>query len=54
VPTYLQIVMQIKQAHRLGALRPGDRLPTARAVVAQTAVNINTVLKAYRALERDG
>ena len=54
VPTYLQIVTQVKQALRLGTLRPGDRLPTAKAVVAQTAVNINTVLKAYRELERDG
>jgi GntR family transcriptional regulator len=54
VPTYLQIVMQVKQALRLGTLHPGDRLPTAKAVVAQTAVNVNTVLKAYRELERDG
>jgi GntR family transcriptional regulator len=54
VPTYLQIVTQVKQALRLGTLRPGDRLPTAKAVVAQTAVNVNTVLKAYRELERDG
>jgi GntR family transcriptional regulator len=54
VPTYLQIVTQVRQALRLGTLRPGDRLPTARAVVEQTAVNVNTVLKAYRELERDG
>jgi GntR family transcriptional regulator len=54
VPTYLQIVTQVKQALRLGTLQPGDRLPTAKAVVAQTAVNPNTVLKAYRELERDG
>ncbi|OZM79370.1 GntR family transcriptional regulator [Pseudonocardia sp. MH-G8] len=54
VPTYLQIVTQVRQALRLGTLRPGDRLPTAKAVVAQTAVNANTVLKAYRELERDG
>jgi GntR family transcriptional regulator len=54
VPTYLQIVGQAKQALRLGTLRPGDKLPTAKEVVAQTAVNPNTVLKAYRELERDG
>jgi GntR family transcriptional regulator len=54
VPTYLQIVRQVEQALRLGALLPGDRLPTAKAVVAQTAVNVNTVLKAYRELERAG
>ncbi|GAA2096658.1 hypothetical protein GCM10009801_66420 [Streptomyces albiaxialis] len=33
---------------------PGDKLPTAREVVEATAVNPNTVLKAYRELEREG
>ncbi|MGW3241292.1 GntR family transcriptional regulator [Streptomyces sp. NPDC001070] len=54
VATYLQIVQQTKQALRLGLLQPGDRLPTAREVVEATAVNPNTVLKAYRELEREG
>ncbi|MEU0373460.1 GntR family transcriptional regulator [Streptomyces sp. NPDC006283] len=54
VATYLQIVQQTKQALRLGLLQPGDRLPTAREVVEATAINPNTVLKAYRELERDG
>ncbi|MFD7644649.1 GntR family transcriptional regulator [Kitasatospora sp. NPDC059795] len=54
VPTYQQIVQQTKHALRLGALQPGDRLPTAREVVERTAVNPNTVLKAYRELEREG
>jgi GntR family transcriptional regulator len=54
VSTYLQLVHQVKHALRLGVLRPGDQLPTARAVVAQLAINPNTVLKAYRELEREG
>ncbi|WP_197995973.1 GntR family transcriptional regulator [Streptomyces buecherae] len=54
VATYLQIVQQTKQALRLGLLQPGDRLPTAKEVVAATAINPNTVLKAYRELEREG
>ncbi|MGI5356042.1 GntR family transcriptional regulator [Streptomyces sp. CA-252508] len=54
VATYLQIVQQTKQALRLGLLGPGDRLPTAREVVEATAINPNTVLKAYRELEREG
>ncbi|AXG78702.1 GntR family transcriptional regulator [Streptomyces paludis] len=54
VATYLQIVQQTKQALRLGLLEPGDKLPTAREVVEATAVNANTVLKAYRELEREG
>lgn len=54
VATYLQLVHQTKQALRLGLLQPGDRLPTAKEVVAATAINPNTVLKAYRELEREG
>ncbi|RAG86993.1 GntR family transcriptional regulator [Streptacidiphilus pinicola] len=54
VPTYQQIVQQTKQALRLGVLQPGDKLPTAREVVEATAINPNTVLKAYRELEREG
>ncbi len=54
VATYVQIVQQTKQAIRLGMLAPGDKLPTAREVVESTAVNPNTVLKAYRELEREG
>jgi len=54
VATYVQLVQQVKHALRLGLLRDGDRLPTAREVVAATAVNPNTVLKAYRELEREG
>ncbi|MER6161803.1 GntR family transcriptional regulator [Streptomyces sp. NPDC001868] len=54
VATYMQIVHQTKQALRLGLLEPGDKLPTAREVVEATAINPNTVLKAYRELEREG
>ncbi|MFD9085103.1 GntR family transcriptional regulator, partial [Streptomyces erythrochromogenes] len=50
----LQLVHQVRQALRLGALEPGDRLPTAREVVAAVAINPNTVLRAYRELEREG
>ena len=53
VATYLQLVQQVRQALRIGTLRPGDQLPTAREVVAKLAINPNTVLKAYRDLERD-
>ena len=54
VATYLQLVHQVKQALRLGLLHPGDQLPTAKEVVAQLGINPNTVLKAYRDLEREG
>jgi GntR family transcriptional regulator len=54
VSPYLQIVQQVRNALRLGLLRQGDQLPTVKDVVAQLAINPNTVLKAYRELERDG
>lgn len=54
VATYLQIVRQVKDALRLGMLDVGDQLPTVREVVADLAVNPNTVAKAYRDLEHEG
>jgi GntR family transcriptional regulator len=54
VATYLQLAQQVRQALRLGLLEPGERLPTAAQVVAKLAINPNTVLKAYRELEREG
>jgi len=54
VPTYLQLVHQVEHALRLGYLKPGDRLPKVRDVVAALAINPNTVLKAYKELEIKG
>lgn len=51
---YQQLVQQVRHALRLGLLNEGDRLPTVKDVAKQTAVNPNTVLKAYRELEHDG
>jgi GntR family transcriptional regulator len=54
VSPYLQLVQQVRHALRLGMLREGDQLPTVKEVVAQLAINANTVLKAYRELEHGG
>ncbi len=54
VPTYRQIVQQVRQALQLGILHEGDQLPTVKDVVEQVAINPNTVLKAYRELEHEG
>src|ERR1700732_3394540 len=54
VPAYLQLVQQIKQALRMGILQVGDKLPTVKEVVAEVAINPNTVMKAYRELEHEG
>ncbi|MEU6248990.1 GntR family transcriptional regulator [Glycomyces sp. NPDC047010] len=54
VAPYMQLVHQVQQALRLGMLTVGDQLPTVKQVVAKVAINPNTVLKAYRELERQG
>jgi GntR family transcriptional regulator len=54
VPAYLQLAQQVKQALRMGTLDIGDKLPTVKEVVAEVAINPNTVMKAYWELEREG
>jgi GntR family transcriptional regulator len=54
VSTYMQLVLQVKQALRVGLLTPGDQLPKVREVAGSLAINPNTVLKAYRELEIEG
>src|SRR5438270_10201996 len=54
VAPYLQIARQVQQALRMGTLQADDQLPTVREVVGKLAINPNTVLKAYRELEREG
>lgn len=54
VATYMQLVVQVKQALRVGLLRPGDQLPKVREVAQALAINPNTVLKAYRELVLEG
>jgi DNA-binding transcriptional regulator YhcF (GntR family) len=54
VPAYLQLAEQVRQALRMGMLEIGDQLPTVKEVVAEVAVNPNTVIRAYRELEHEG
>jgi GntR family transcriptional regulator len=54
VPIYLQLVEQVKHAIEIGALRPGDQLPSIRPLAEELVINANTVAKAYRELEREG
>jgi len=51
LPIYTQIVNQI-QAQVVGSvLKPGDQLPTVRALAEELRVNFNTVARAYRILD---
>ncbi|WP_231556410.1 GntR family transcriptional regulator [Cryobacterium sp. MLB-32] len=52
-PPFEQIRTQIIESVRSGALPPGTRLPTVRALATQLGIATNTVARAYRELERD-
>lgn len=49
-----QIVAQVESLLHDGKLRPGDRLPSERALAEQFAVSRNTVREALRILEFNG
>ena len=51
IPIYTQIVEQVKQQVVNGELKPGDQLPTVRALALELRVNFNTVARAYRLLD---
>jgi DNA-binding transcriptional regulator YhcF (GntR family) len=52
-PPFEQLRMQVLEAVRAGELAPGTRMPTVRALAAELELAVNTVAKAYRALESD-
>ncbi len=54
VPTYLQIVNQIKHLVASGRLKPGEELPPIRVLAQRLLINPNTVARAYRELEAAG
>jgi len=54
IPRYLQIVQQIRRLVALGALRPGERLPTVRELAVLARVNRNTAARAVHRLESEG
>ena len=51
LPIYTQIVNQIQSQLANGILKPGDQLPTVRAMAEELRVNFNTVARAYRMLD---
>ena len=51
LPIYTQIVNQIQAQVVGGALKPGNQLPTVRALAEELRVNFNTVARAYRILD---
>ena len=53
-PIYEQIRDSLRHLMVAGALRPGDQLPSVRALASSLAINPNTIQRAYEALEREG
>ncbi|QDV41207.1 HTH-type transcriptional repressor YtrA [Stieleria neptunia] len=54
VAIYLQLVRQVKFAIAAGTIRPGQLLPSVRALSNQVALNPNTVARAFNQLQADG
>jgi GntR family transcriptional regulator len=54
IPIYLQVVDRIKEMIADGQLKPGDQLPTVRALALEMRINFNTVARAYRILDEAG
>jgi GntR family transcriptional regulator len=51
LPIYTQIVNQVQAQVAGGQIKPGDQLPTVRALAEELRVNFNTVARAYRILD---
>jgi GntR family transcriptional regulator len=54
VPIYLQLIDQVKRLVAMGALKPGEQLPTGKQLALDLTINANTVARAYHDLEREG
>lgn len=53
-PLYVQIMDEIRRLVVLGQLKPEHPLPPVRRLAAELRINHNTIVQAYRELERDG
>ena len=53
-PLYLQIKEQIRHRIAVGELKPGDEIPSIRALAAGTRVSVITIKRAYLELELEG
>lgn len=54
VPVSTQIAEQLKYRTVSGALAPGERLPSVRALAEDLGINPTTVARVYRQMEAEG
>ena len=53
-PLYMQLRYQIVIGIGEGKLKPGEKLPTIRALAEESGINMMTVSKAYQLLKQEG
>ncbi len=53
-PIYQQIIAQVKEQVRTGALEPSDLLPSVRELARSLEINLHTVRNAYQRLGEQG
>lgn len=53
-PLYRQLYLRLRESILSGALKPGQRLASSRALASQTGLARNTVLHAFQQLEVEG
>lgn len=54
IPIYQQIRNQVVTAIASGQLKPGEKLPTIRALAEEAGINMMTASKAYQLLKSEG
>ena len=54
VPIYMQIRNQVIVGIAEEKLKPGEKLPTIRALAEESGINMMTVSKAYQLLKQEG
>ena len=52
-PLYVQIMDEVRRLVVIGDLKPHDLLPSVRQLAADLRLNHNTIVQAYRELERE-
>lgn len=54
IPYYQQLTQQLLLSIATGNLKKGDHLPSIRQLAAQTNLNLHTVHKSYKELQKKG
>jgi len=52
-PIYEQLILEIKRGIVMGQLQPGEHLPSVRTLAADIGINMHTVNKVYKYLQKE-